>query len=164
MVLVKVTVMEFLIKMHRRLLYSSLVEHFEFFSEKNGERLEFFFTYFFTEKTGEKCKTFSHFFDLKQKWGEKCENTFTFFTCFFTEKIGEKKFKSFTNFFTEKLKMFNQWLDLIYRSICEISKAPDHYQRQYPDLQNLYLHLRNSLLHLSQCYQTIQNTPALVFA
>jgi hypothetical protein len=43
----------------------ALVEHFEFFSEKIGERLEFFITYFFSEKTGEKCKSILTFFDSK---------------------------------------------------------------------------------------------------
>jgi hypothetical protein len=66
-------------------ILGTLVEHFEFFSEK----------------TGEKCKsifTFSpHFcFELKN-------------TCFVPDKIGEKKIKSCTNFFTEKLGMFDQW-------------------------------------------------------
>jgi hypothetical protein len=40
----------------------TLVEHFELFSEKIGERLEFFFTYFFSEKAGEKCKSIFTFF------------------------------------------------------------------------------------------------------
>jgi hypothetical protein len=48
-------------------LNHTLVEHFEFFSEKIGGRLEFFLPIFSVKKTGEKCITFSHFFDLKQK-------------------------------------------------------------------------------------------------
>jgi hypothetical protein len=53
-------------------------------------------------------KTFSHFLDSNENEVKNVKIHLHFSPVFLLKKIGEKKFKSFTKFSTEKLKMFNQ--------------------------------------------------------
>jgi hypothetical protein len=53
--------------------WGALVEHFEFFSGKIGEKCPLFFTLFFTEKASEKLKIFAALFGLFQNFHLKNE-------------------------------------------------------------------------------------------
>jgi hypothetical protein len=65
---------------------ATLVEHFKFFSEKIGERLEFFFTYFFSKKQVKNVKVFSHFSPHSCFESKKCENVLHFSPVFSLKK------------------------------------------------------------------------------
>jgi hypothetical protein len=57
----------------------TLVEHFNFFTEKIGEKCPLFFTLFFTEKASEKLITFAALFGFSQNFhleNEKVVKTF----------------------------------------------------------------------------------------